>query len=43
VRLDGVVFKSLRSEVRITQELIWRTANHNPCLAHFLDLAAAAD
>jgi len=43
VRLEGVVFKSLRSDVRVMQELIWRNDNHNPCLARFLDLAAAAD
>ncbi|PZP30640.1 MAG: LysR family transcriptional regulator [Roseateles depolymerans] len=41
LKLDGVAFKPVRSELRIAQELVWREDNANPCLAHFLALAGA--
>jgi DNA-binding transcriptional LysR family regulator len=41
VRLEAVVFKPLADAVTIAQELVWRPANANPCLANLLALAPA--
>ena len=39
VRLEAVVFKPLQDAVTIAQELVWRPANSNPCLAGLLAMA----
>lgn len=40
LRLEAVVFKPLPEAVTIAQELVWRPANANPCLANLLGMAA---